>query len=246
MITKKPTWDFEAGGSFTLGTDELIDTEAYISGPLGDNLAGRIAINYDEQDGPTQDTSTGEGLNGDSNFAVRGSLLYEPTDATSIYLKVEHSIDDDEAPVRRSLDCTLPYIDGQRETVDPADPSTAIIGTHPAFDGPAYFDSCDVFETEISSGQDFFLKRDITTASAEISHEYDNGVAITSVTGFQIGQNDALADVLGSPENIVWQQVENDGGFFSQEVRLDNHSTCLLYTSPSPRDATLSRMPSSA
>ena len=26
----------------------------------------------------------------------------------------------------------------------------------------------------------------------------------------------------------------------------DAHSTCLLYTSPSPRDATLSRMPSSA
>ena len=26
----------------------------------------------------------------------------------------------------------------------------------------------------------------------------------------------------------------------------DYHSTCLLYTSPSPRDATLSRMPSSA
>ena len=25
-----------------------------------------------------------------------------------------------------------------------------------------------------------------------------------------------------------------------------NHYTCLLYTSPSPRDATLSRMPSSA
>ena len=28
--------------------------------------------------------------------------------------------------------------------------------------------------------------------------------------------------------------------------RKDNYYTCLLYTSPSPRDATLSRMPSSA
>ena len=35
---------------------------------------------------------------------------------------------------------------------------------------------------------------------------------------------------------------------FSRVVRLGNGlaSTCLLYTSPSPRDATLSRMPSSA
>ena len=28
--------------------------------------------------------------------------------------------------------------------------------------------------------------------------------------------------------------------------QLDSYSDCLLYTSPSPRDATLSRMPSSA
>ena len=33
-------------------------------------------------------------------------------------------------------------------------------------------------------------------------------------------------------------------GFISQTFALDND--CLLYTSPSPRDATLSRMPSSA
>ena len=31
-----------------------------------------------------------------------------------------------------------------------------------------------------------------------------------------------------------------------QGVNLDLQSLCLLYTSPSPRDATLSRMPSSA
>ena len=33
---------------------------------------------------------------------------------------------------------------------------------------------------------------------------------------------------------------------FSNNPSFDTHLTCLLYTSPSPRDATLSRMPSSA
>ena len=40
-----------------------------------------------------------------------------------------------------------------------------------------------------------------------------------------------------------------DGPFFIQAgpaMSNDTTSTCLLYTSPSPRDATLSRMPSSA
>ena len=33
---------------------------------------------------------------------------------------------------------------------------------------------------------------------------------------------------------------------FSEDTIIDLDSICLLYTSPSPRDATLSRMPSSA
>ena len=31
-----------------------------------------------------------------------------------------------------------------------------------------------------------------------------------------------------------------------EDCSITHHATCLLYTSPSPRDATLSRMPSSA
>ena len=31
-----------------------------------------------------------------------------------------------------------------------------------------------------------------------------------------------------------------------KEIQLADPATCLLYTSPSPRDATLARMPSSA
>ena len=41
------------------------------------------------------------------------------------------------------------------------------------------------------------------------------------------------------------QQHSNDGIRFEYEV-VAAYSVCLLYTSPSPRDATLSRMPSSA
>ena len=39
---------------------------------------------------------------------------------------------------------------------------------------------------------------------------------------------------------------ETDYEIFKQVMAVDTDSVCLLYTSPSPRDATLSRMPSSA
>ena len=41
------------------------------------------------------------------------------------------------------------------------------------------------------------------------------------------------------------KKVSTDAGLIKYLMR-HWHSTCLLYTSPSPRDATLSRMPSSA
>ena len=45
---------------------------------------------------------------------------------------------------------------------------------------------------------------------------------------------------------VAWNAPEDKGyvGAFAANTQLAN--LCLLYTSPSPRDATLSRMPSSA
>ena len=46
---------------------------------------------------------------------------------------------------------------------------------------------------------------------------------------------------------LLWENLTND--LFDAETGIDEfkfHSICLLYTSPSPRDRTRSRMPSSA
>ena len=42
---------------------------------------------------------------------------------------------------------------------------------------------------------------------------------------------------------VCWDCVSGIKGLINEEGKFSN---CLLYTSPSPRDATLSRMPSSA
>ena len=92
---------------------------------------------------------------------------------------------------------------------------------------------------------------------------------------FQVDMNEVLAKVqdkntIGIRGNIPplnWDETyyltdENKDGIFDGAVTFENRNspleykfvygdvvwelTCLLYTSPSPRDATLSRMPSSA
>ena len=70
----------------------------------------------------------------------------------------------------------------------------------------------------------------------------------TPVSGEVVDTNQAIVD---DPSKIN-QDPENSAWFFKLKVKdpteMDTlmNKVCLLYTSPSPRDATLSRMPSSA
>ena len=67
----------------------------------------------------------------------------------------------------------------------------------------------------------------------------------------------ALFDCLASNRSIKWLDLSRNNihsarstealkTAFEENPKLTSVSLCLLYTSPSPRDATLSRMPSSA
>ena len=49
-----------------------------------------------------------------------------------------------------------------------------------------------------------------------------------------------------APENDEMENFLHDNGYIETEVTDTDPFTCLLYTSPSPRDGLLSRMPSSA
>ena len=73
------------------------------------------------------------------------------------------------------------------------------------------------------------------------------------VTSAQTAPTDAIYinEILVSPNNeqydgTDWNGDGSTGIYSDQFVELHNPTSCLLYTSPSPRDRSLSRMPSSA
>ena len=57
---------------------------------------------------------------------------------------------------------------------------------------------------------------------------------------------DNIALRLAARMTLMAESGEEKGQGLSRKRELDHSDDCLLYTSPSPRDATLSRMPSSA
>ena len=68
------------------------------------------------------------------------------------------------------------------------------------------------------------------------------------VTVVKRGKDQSVVEALisGGGSNWSWSSVEQLGQAVDELVRGPNSQSCLLYTSPSPRDGLLSRMPSSA
>ena len=74
-------------------------------------------------------------------------------------------------------------------------------------------------------------------------HELGLGAAVKARDGNKRGAEVAIGAVIRALGYPIQKSVK---GFFQPKLLNWAGDTCLLYTSPSPRDATLSRMPSSA
>ena len=75
-----------------------------------------------------------------------------------------------------------------------------------------------------------------------MANNFVNGFA-SVVTAGEFYQSNA-SDATTGPQTVY--TANNGSGVNSILIELDAANTCLLYTSPSPRDSNLSRMPSSA
>lgn len=219
FVSNRPSQD-ETGGSITatVATDDLIELEGFYTGQFSDTVSARIAFNADQQDGPTKSATTGDGLDGDSNKAVRASLVLEPSDTFSAYFKVEYSSDRDDAPVRSAY---YQPGTGLEYSVDP------FVGGVDTGEGPyqeTWYRPDDPFLNEISSGYDFSTERDILTVAAELVWDLES-ISITSITGYLDGDTHSLMDLVGTPNNVSFQEVANDATSVSTELRFDNMGT---------------------
>ena len=128
-------------------------------------------------------------------------------------------------------------------------------------DGPVAADDTfvtteDASLTDSVLGNDSDTDGDTLTVNTTPVSDPANGTVVLNADGTFTYTPDA--NFFGS-DSFVYEVTDGNGGTAQATVNItvdsvndapvaadDTFSTCLLYTSPSPRDATLSRMPSSA
>lgn len=109
-IAAKPTRDFEAGGELSYGSFDDAVESGYLSGPLGDNAAGRIALRH-ESSGDWQTSTTRDDQLGAKDFTQGRAILdWSPNERFKAQLSLSGFLDRSDAQAAQlvQIDPLLP------------------------------------------------------------------------------------------------------------------------------------------
>lgn len=91
IITKRPAEEFTASVRSSITDDDGWSVNGTVSGPITDTTRGRLAMYKKEYDGFGKNLFTGNTINGDSSWGVRGKLDMDLSDAVNLYLISDYS-----------------------------------------------------------------------------------------------------------------------------------------------------------
>jgi iron complex outermembrane recepter protein len=91
VTTRKPTFSPETEVELNYGSLGLAQAKASLSGPLLENVAGRISFSGTTREGTIYNNATRIDLNGLNNLGLRGQLLFAPSDKLAVTLAADHT-----------------------------------------------------------------------------------------------------------------------------------------------------------
>lgn len=214
VITKGPNHEEHEGHiELQIGSENLKRLSFASSGPLTDNLAGRVDAVITERDGYLKNINSGEDLNNRDRFMVRGQLAWDIGEDTSVRVIADMSEREEfccGAPTSRNggggavaagIPLNNPNDQGLDNDEDPYDHRVAT-----------------------TTGRDMVDDTEQWGISAEINHTVNDTTDLISITAFRDWQtwiggdlDWSGADLFYYPENAEQQRAFET---FTQELRL--------------------------
>lgn len=221
IVSNRPSQESEGELTATVGNYDLLAIKGMLNGALTDTVSGRIAVAARQRDGHTDNTVTGSVLRDEDNVSVRGRLLWDASDTTSVLLTVEYSEDDLDGPAARNY--------------SGADPSGVLDALGIGFLSPFLVPTTsDPFKIE--AGYDGFANREMSGLTAQIDWDTTLGT-VTSVTGYRESDYSFFDDLMGLAfepatgiEPLLTNFADEESDQISQELRLTSSDSDLVWT----------------
>jgi len=207
LISARPSQEFSSSIDISAGELNLAGITGHVNGGLSDTVSGRVAFHKQYSDGAVENELTGDTLEYSDNMSLRGSLMIEPNDNFSAYIKAEYVNDEEFPTVRKGKEAGQPWLNANYGNyVNNADPWKASLAPE-------------------DPRNPWILNREMRFLTAELSWALDSDLAVTWISGFQSGDHHTNSDAFGTPYAIRDQEVWNSAEVFSQEVRIDNQAS---------------------
>ena len=223
FFSNKPTQEFEAGLDIGIANYDAFTLEGYVSGPITDDVSGRLSVTTVSQDGGPYDHSVYGELGEKDKYAIRGQLMWDVSDDLSVRAIMFGG--EEEADAGQYHAYPTYTNDGSFSICAPIAAGNLTFSDQCSFDvnGNTTMDDDDQFTT--SAG---LVNRDeIEVFGGSIAINYDMGAySFASITGYATADRQSQEDADGSSERNIDVGYETKFDQLTEELRLsyDNDS----------------------
>lgn len=206
MHTAKPGDTFYGRAEVTAGNFDALVARALISGPLAENVFGKVSFSFRDREGYVESIITGKKMSDQGAGGIRGSLLFTPRDDLEISLSADYNRSEETGNGRILVGddnpATPDLLVGAARAVDPAAANDY---------SKTFADNQGVADTEISG------------LSAKI--DWDVGIGtFTSITAYRTSEylnSDDIGAWSLQAANIIDADtvIDEEADQFSQEFR---------------------------
>ncbi|GAB3373908.1 TonB-dependent receptor [Spongiibacter taiwanensis] len=219
-IAAKPTREFEAGGRLSVGRFNRVEADAYASGPLGDVVAGRVALATTQADEWQESISSNRELGAEDTFKGRAQLQIDATDRTSVLVGINGWTDQSDTQAAQLQGLQLQY-------ASPADaPVADVAATQQRID--AFFTQPNAGNNarsaEWDEGRDLSRDDSFTQVTLRIDHELGDNLMFTSITAASEYEEDYAMDRDGTTLQNMGIDSVGSVDSFTQELRISGSS----------------------
>jgi outer membrane receptor protein involved in Fe transport len=218
VITAKPRFQFGANGQIDIGNYDFRRLELGLTGPLTSTVAARVDGVYVKRDGFITNSITGEDANDRNRYLLRGQLLFQPSDATSVRLIGDFADRDETCCAASYLPATDAIISGR--TTSTAKPLLQALGA---------VINDDTYARRATWTPGYGYQSDVRDwgLSGEVVHDF-GGAELTSITAYRYNKWTRGTDADYNNLDILHRAADgnsyNQFKTFTQELRLQGEA----------------------
>ena len=200
VSTRPNTEEFEGKIRANFGNFDRRDLAGLISGPLTENLAGKLSISTRKRDGWVDNLVLNKKQKDDDSQSVRGQLLFTNDNFEALFSGDFNKLDVEDM-------ARIPI-----NTGDPRDPALWFNGSYTDLCGTNSDPSC------AAGAVDGFTKQESWGLSSRLTWDIGDGELI-SVTAYRENESDWNMDSTGGTSLILVDDILDNTEQFSQEIR---------------------------